>query len=98
MSDLTPRDRANRGFTLVLEKLRTIKQGDVAEHMGVSESRLSELKTKHIEDCLLFLAHLGIKAVPSQMKCFEPDVAAFLTGTHARVVKAKPELLWGENE
>lgn len=39
--------------------------------MGLSESTVSRIKNERLEEVLLFLAHLGIKCVPSDYQCVD---------------------------
>lgn len=50
----------------------------VATAMGLSESTISRIKNERLDEVLLFLAHLGIKCVPSSFQCVdEKTFAAF---------------------
>ncbi|OUM01772.1 hypothetical protein A8M77_14520 [Variovorax sp. JS1663] len=39
--------------------------------MGLSESTVSRIKNERLDEVLLFLAHLGIKCVPSSFRCVD---------------------------
>jgi hypothetical protein len=98
MPDLTPRDRAQIGFTMVLQRMSHGRAQNVAKDMGISDSTLSELKTKHAEKVLLLLAHLGLKVVDARAKTLAPAAFEFLTESHQRFVKVAPQLVWGDDE
>jgi hypothetical protein len=70
------------------------KAGAVAALMGVSDSTVSRIKTERLEEVVLLLAYLGLKVVPAEFKCVDPDAYAFLTKTHERVMHRAPELIW----
>lgn len=74
------------------------KAGAVAAAMGVSDSTVSRIKTERLEECLTFLAHLGLKVVPAEFKCVEPSAYAFLTATHTRLMQSAPHLIWEQEE
>lgn len=98
MPDKTPRDRAQAGYTLFLQRLPTGTAKNVAKEMGISDSQLSELKNKHVEPVMLLLAHLGLKVVDSANRCVTPQVYEFLISTHERMVRQAPALVWGDDE
>jgi hypothetical protein len=98
MAEMSPRDRARTGFSLFLKKMSEVNAGDVAQLMGVSDSKVSGLKTKEMEECIALLAHVGLKVVPTEHVCMSRDAHTFLTASHARIVKTAPQLLWGEEE
>lgn len=74
------------------------KAGAVAAAMGISDSTVSRIKTERLEECLMFLAHLGLKVVPAEFKCVEPSAYAFLTASHQRVMQTAPHLIWEQEE
>lgn len=43
----------------------------LASAMGVSEATISRIKNERLEECLLLLAHLEIKCVPSSHHCVD---------------------------
>jgi hypothetical protein len=48
----------------------------LATSMGLSESTVSRIKTERLEEALLFLAHLGLKTVPTEYQCVDPKTFA----------------------
>lgn len=74
------------------------KATSVAAAMGVSDSTISRIKTERLEECLTFLAHLGLKVVPASYKCVDAAAYEFLTTTHERVMRKAPELIWEHDE
>ncbi len=80
---------------LVLQRLQEPGTGvAVATAMGVSESTVSRMKTDHLDQMALFLAHLGLKVVPTEFKCVNPAAYEFLTTTHEKVMRLAPQLIW----
>lgn len=91
----TPPERACKAMQLVLQRLQEPGTGvAVATAMGVSESTISRLKNERLEECLRLLAHLGLKVVPSEFRCVNPEAYAFLTSTHEKVMRVAPGLIW----
>lgn len=90
-----PPETARKGVQLALQRLQEGgKAGAVATAMGVSDSTVSRIKTERLEEVVLLLAHLGLKIVPADFKCVNPDAYAFLTRTHERVMREAPQLIW----
>jgi len=48
----------------------------IAAAMGVSESTISRMRNERLDEILLFLAHLGIKCVPSEFQCVDQKTFA----------------------
>ena len=94
MSEKTPSERAQQAQTLVLQRLAATTQASVAVAMGVSEATVNRIKTERMEDVLALLTHLGLKVVPAEFKCVDPEAYAFLTKTHERVMRVQPQLIW----
>lgn len=94
MSEKTPSERAQQAQSLVLQRLAATTQVAVATAMGTSESSINRIKTERLEDVMLMLAHLGLKVVPAEFKCVDPEAYAFLTKTHERVMRVQPQLIW----
>lgn len=67
-SSIVARARANE--KLLLQSLAARSQVRVAELMGVSESTVSRIDKAGIA---ALLAACGLKAVPQEMQCFDPD-------------------------
>lgn len=88
-------ERARKTVQLVLQRLQEPGTGvAVAAAMGVSESTVSRLKTGHLEELALMLATLGLKVVPTEYKCVNPEAYAFLTSTHEKIMRVAPGLIW----
>ncbi len=80
---------------LVLQRLQEPGTAvSVAAAMGLSEASISRIKNDRMEDCLRLLAHLGLKVVPAEFTCVNPDAHAFLTATHEKVMRLAPHLIW----
>jgi hypothetical protein len=98
MANVSPRDRANKAFSLVLQKLPHGSGQVVAKEMGLTDKDLSEIKNKMMEPALLLLAHLGFKIVPVTAKCLDPVSYDFLTNLHQRIARKAPTLCWEDSE
>lgn len=66
--------------------------------MGISDATVSRIKNERMEEVALLCAHLGIKWVPAGHRCVSPETYEFLTRSHARVIQAAPELIWGSEQ
>jgi hypothetical protein len=97
VAELSPRDRAHRGFTMVLQRMPHGKATAIAKEMSISDSTLTELK-KQVEPVLLLLAHLGLKTVDTRARCMAPAAFDFLTQCHQRLMVTAPALVWGDEE
>lgn len=95
---MSPSDRAKKGLSLALKRLAECTQTSVAVAMGVSETTMNRIKTERLEEVVELLAHLGLKVVPSDYRCVDPDAYAFLTSTHERVMRKAPQLIWEREE
>jgi len=92
---MAPAERARKTVQLALQRLQEPGTGvAAAAAMGVSESTVSRIKTERLEEVALFLAVLGLKVVPAEMKCVDPAAYAFLTATHEKVMRVAPHLIW----
>ena len=95
----TPAETTRKGVQLAFQALQEPgKAGALAVAMGVSDSTVSRIKTERLEEAVLFLAHLGLKVVPTDYRCVDPAAYAFLTSTHQRVMQRAPELIWDQEE
>jgi hypothetical protein len=94
----TPRDIARKGHSLALRRLAEKKATVVAREMDETDSSISKLKNEQLEQCILLLAHLGIRLVPADAKCLSEQAYQFLTSTHARFVRKAPQLVWCTEE
>jgi hypothetical protein len=98
-ASVLPAATARKGVTLAMHALQEAgKAGAVAVAMGVSDSTISRIKTERLEECLLMLAHLGIKAVPTSFKCVDRESYDFLVRSHTRVMEKAPQLIWDADE
>lgn len=94
MAEKTAADRAHHAQSLVLQRLAKATQAATATAMGVSESTINRIKTERLEEVLQMMTHLGLKVVPAEFRCVDPDAYAFLTRTHERVMREAPQLVW----
>jgi hypothetical protein len=96
---LSPAETARKGVQAALQRLQEPGTGiSVAAAMGVSESTISRLKTERMEEVVTLLAHLGLKVVPTDFRCVNPEAYAFLVQSHQRVMAKAPQLIWEQDE
>jgi hypothetical protein len=57
----------------ILKRLASIGQANVARTCGLSETTVSRWKDGDIRKVATTLAALGLKAVPRDVKCFQPE-------------------------
>lgn len=96
MADTTARDRAQKSYSLFLQRIGKVKAGDIAKQMDLTDGQLSDIKNKKVEDALTLLAHLGLKCVPAEFRCVDPATFEFLTASAKRLMNEAPQLLWDE--
>ena len=66
--------RARKIESTILQRLASDASGAaLAIVTGISESKISRLKTDHLPDVAAILAHLGLKVVPVEMECYKPE-------------------------
>ena len=63
-------EAARKTERVLLQTLARVSQVRVAERMGVSESTVSRIDKGHIAT---FIAACGLKVVPADMQCFDPE-------------------------
>lgn len=65
-------ERSRKNERTILQHLARHGQNVVAEKMGISESKVSRFKNGELAEMAGFLAAIGLKVVPEEVKCFEP--------------------------
>lgn len=65
-------ERARKNLALILTRLSSVGQAEVAKSLEVSESLISKAKSGDLELVAKILARCGIKCVPSHLRCYEP--------------------------
>lgn len=93
-----PLARARKIQSSVLQAIANDATGvELAQKTGLSESKISRLKTEHLGDFSAVLAAVGLKVVQARMMCIDPDEYQFLNRLAmpelARRAKA-PQLDW----
>lgn len=75
MAALSPlaESRARKNLASILKGLGSVGQVTVAEALDQDESTISKMKDKDLPRLAKMLAVLGLKVVPEEMKCFDPD-------------------------
>lgn len=97
-SSLPPTERARKTVSLILRSLQEPgRQAAIAVAMGTSEATISRLKNDTAEQFALFLAHAGLKVVPSEARCFNADyieALRFFAKQHLVEGDVVPKLEW----
>lgn len=92
-------ERARKNLSLILQRLSSVGQARLAESLNVSEATVSRWKAEQAEQFSKILAELGIKCVPIEMQCYQPDyIRAIFTLAQLQMSKATPESLWEGQE
>lgn len=101
-------ERARKNLALILTRLSSAGQARAAEACGVSESTVSKMKTPQGEQKLSdlellarLLAFLGLKVVPIEMRCFNPQqigAVLALAKAHLAKIDGPDQLLWEDPE
>jgi len=92
-----PRIRARKISALVMRKVHGgASQEAIAAAMGVNPSTVSRLLSEHLDKLALVMAHAGVKAVPVEAACFDPEYVRALQVLAGRAVIAQqlPTLDW----
>jgi DNA-binding transcriptional regulator YdaS (Cro superfamily) len=66
-------ERARKNHTSILRSLAQVSQARAAELIGVSETTVSRFKDGGLEQAAALLAACGLKCVPQEMQCFDPE-------------------------
>lgn len=69
----------------------------LASDIGVSESTISRFKNEQLETFCSVIAHLGLKVVPAEMRCFSTDeIQALLvfSKAHLQTISRADQLRW----
>lgn len=92
--------RTRKNLATILQGLASVGQSVVAQALGVSESTISRMKEKELPELAKFLALIGRKAVPVEMKCYRPDaIAAIFTLARMTVENNDAQsLVWDEEK
>jgi hypothetical protein len=92
--------RSRKNFTAILQGLATVGQSKVADLTGISETKVSRFKTCDLEELAALMAACGLKAVPVDMQCFDPEyVKALKVMAGVGLKQPEPQLLdWGDQQ
>jgi|GEM_PF-1236419 len=64
--------------TQVLNALAGTCQQDIAETMGIDSGTITRLKDVHLIKLCNLLAALGLKIVPMELKCYNPEMVKMI--------------------
>jgi len=95
----SPVESTRKTVKCVLQALSGKPASSIALAMGVSEATISRLKNEHLESFATLLAHLGLKVVPVEARCFDPRyIEALQTLAEAELARQKnpPQLEFDE--
>ena len=90
--------RARKWLQLILQELAARGGAPVADEMGVSISTVSRLKD-HLPNACALLDTLGLKVVPQQMKCYQPqdiDPLLHFAKRYMASLESADNLVWEE--
>jgi transcriptional regulator with XRE-family HTH domain len=93
--------RAHKNETLVLHTLQRVTGKAVAEIMEVSETTVSRFKNGELKEWAAFLAALGLKIVPSSLKCYdqkEIEAVLLFARRYMSEMKDVDQLTWEDQE
>lgn len=77
---MDPHERARKNETLLLQRLAAVGQASAAACIGVDDSTVSRMKEKDFQRFSMLLAHLELKVVPVEMKCYPQDYINHIFG------------------
>ena len=92
-------ERSRKIERVILHAIADKGQAAIADGIGTSESTVSRLKDGQIETLSKVLAACGLKVVPSEYKCIDPQKAQAMVTLYEAAMSKIPntvELLWGD--
>jgi predicted XRE-type DNA-binding protein len=92
-------ERSRKIERVILHAIADKGQAAIADGIGASESTVSRLKDGQIETLSKVLAACGLKVVPSEYKCIDPQKAQAMVTLYEAAMSKIPntvELLWGD--
>ena len=98
---MSPVERARKISSAVLHATqRDATQVALAAAMGVSESTVSRmLAPDHLDKLALLLAHAGLKVVPVERICVDPEMYEAMTRIASKAMadtETAQRLVWGD--
>jgi len=90
-------ERARKAVSLILQRLASVGQVQVAHALGTSESTVSRTVNGDMERLCQILIILGLKVVPVEMQCFPPRKVAILmelARDHLNQLERVEQLTW----
>ena len=71
--------RARKNLHFILQRVTSVGNAPIALAVGCDEATISRMRPEKFEQFAQILAVLGLKVVPSEMRCFnERDIEAIL--------------------
>jgi hypothetical protein len=97
----TPQEISRKIESTILRRLASVGQTTVAKAIGGSETKISRMKSDgDIREFSVMLNALGLKAVPSEMKCYNPKDIEYLLycqQQYARMLSTPDQLEWADD-
>lgn len=98
---ISPAERARKISCVILQRAqRDATQVALAAAMGCSESTLSRmLAPDHLDKLALLLAHAGLKVVPVERICVDPQMYEAMTRIASKAMadtETAQRLVWGD--
>ena len=98
---MSPAERARKISAVVLQRTqRDATQVALATAMGCSESTVSRmLAPDHLDKLALLLAHAGLKVVPVERICVDPQMYEAMTRIASKAMSnadMAQQLVWGD--
>ncbi len=96
-------ERTRKMHTLILQRLSSVSQAEVARRIEVSDATISRLvsseaeRTSLLERLYQVLVALNLKMVPAQTRCFEPrkvEILMELSRDHLNQLQNVEQLTW----
>ena len=100
-SSVTPAERARKISAVILQRTqRDATQVALATALGVSESTVSRmLAPESLDKMAAMLAHAGLKVVPVERVCVDPQMYEAMTRIASRAMadaETAQRLVWGD--
>ncbi|MGH8381766.1 MAG: CII family transcriptional regulator [Pseudomonas sp.] len=74
--------RARKNLHFILQRVTSVGNAPIALAIGCDEATVSRMRPEKFEQFAQILAVLGLKVVPSEMRCFnERDIEMFIHGS-----------------
>jgi len=97
---VSPAERARKMTSTILQRVqRDATQAAIAVAMGISAATISRFISDHLEKMTLILAHAGLKIVPIERVCVDPQMYEAMTRIASKAMadtETAQRLVWGD--